>query len=269
MPDVACVLGTFNRLGMLKTAVESIRRSVGALSYKVVVVDGGSTDGTCEWLFEQADIFPIYQELPLTGAVAAFNLGFTAAVEMLATYVCILNDDDELIGPDCEIERAVDMMQRDDAIGAVALETDLRGDWTCEEWNGRPYCNKGVVRRAAGMAAARAAGDPEGCAWWSRDHHTYASDTELGLWIWRLGWTVVRGLGLRVHDLASKQSDAMREANVAAYHKSGTVAKYHARWDDPKRLEYSAEDAWRFGGRIVEQRKVVMTKPAQAYGGGR
>lgn len=247
--DVAVVLGTYNRLPLLQRAVASIRRSVGLLDYRIVAVDGGSTDGTCKWLFEQTDIVPIYQKPPLTGAVAAFNLGFTYATIAEAPYVCILNDDDELIGPDCEIEKAVVMMLRDAAIGAVAFETDLRGSWACEEWHGRPYCNKGVVRSVAGMAAARAAGDSEGCCWWSRDHHTYASDTELGLWIWRLGWQVVRGLGLRVHDLASKQSDAMREANVKAYAASGTVAKYHARWDDPKRLEYSLEDAERYGGR--------------------
>lgn len=255
-PDVAIVLGTYERLGLLKRAVASIRRSVGVLEHRIIVVDGGSTDGTCEWLVEQCDISPIFQKLPLKGAVDAFNLGFAFAVYSEAPYVVILNDDDELIGPTCEIERAVAIMARNESIGAVAFATDLRGPWACEEWHGYPYCNKGVVRRTAGMAAARAAGDPEGCAWWSRDHHTYASDTELGLWIWRLGWSVIRGLGLRVHDnadAACKKMDSMREANVARYRdpKTGTARLFMERWGKPESLVYSREDAVQFGGRVL------------------
>jgi glycosyltransferase involved in cell wall biosynthesis len=253
-PDVCIVLGTFNRLNMLKTAVSSIRRSVGVLDYRIVVVDGGSTDGSCEWLAAQSDVVPIFQKLPLTGAVKAFNLGFTYAVHCDARHVCILNDDDELIGPSCEIETCVAMLDHDEAIGAVAFETDLRGDWSTEEWNGRPYSNKGVVRRAAGMAAARAAGDPEGCSWWSRDHHTYAADTECGLWIWRLGWSVVRGLGLRVHDAADptqKTGDPMHLANVAEYTKpGGSYHLFYRRWNKPSDADYNRADAERFGGRV-------------------
>lgn len=253
-PDVCIVLGTWNRLGLLQKAVASIRRSVGILSHCIIVVDGGSTDGTCEWLAAQPDVMPIFQELPLTGAVAAFNLAFTAAVYMFAPYVVVLNDDDELIGPECEIEKAVITMQRDESIGAVAFETDLRGGWSFEEWNGYAYANKGVFRRAAGMAAARAAGDPEGCAWWSRDHHTYASDTECGLWIWRLGWHVARGFGLRVHDhsdATEKQCDAMRQNNIKVYRESGSVQHYLRRWPNVDAIKYNRADAEKFGGRLL------------------
>lgn len=227
--DCAVVLCTFNRLPLLKKAIASIRWAVGGLSYVIVVVDGGSSDGSREWLIDQPDVQTIWQELPLTGAVKAYNLGFAHAVGTEAAFVCILNDDDEVIGKNCAIEEAVSMMQADPKIGAVAFETNLRGGWRCEEWHGRPYCNKGIVRRAAGMAAARAAGDPSGCAWWSTDHQTYASDTELGCWIWRLGWTIARGEGLRVKDNAAEISDAMREKNIQDYHKSGTVQLFHKR----------------------------------------
>jgi glycosyltransferase involved in cell wall biosynthesis len=250
MLDWCIVLGTYNRLPLLQKAIRSIRRSVGGLKYRSVVVDGGSTDGTCQWLFQQRDIVPILQQPPLTGAVAAFNLGFTYAVTAGVPFVCILNDDDELIGPANEIEWAVSIMRLNPKVGAVAFESDLRGAWDFERIHNRPYCNKGVVRREAGMAAARAAGDPTGCCWWSRDHLTYASDTEMGCWIWRLGWSIEPGKGLRVRDNARSESDAMREANIKAYAASGSVAKYHARWDDPKRLEYSAVDAKAFGGRV-------------------
>lgn len=253
MLDVCVVLGTFNRLALLQKALASFRRSCGVLDYEIVVVDGGSTDGSLEWMADQPRVHVIRQSLPLTGAVAAFNLGFAEAVESNARYVAILNDDDELIGPSAEIETACDMMDHDARIGAVAFETDLRGPWACEEWNGKPYANKGVARREAGMAAARAAGDPTGKAWWSRDHLTYASDTETGLWIWRLGWTIARGVGLRVHDNADANvvnCDSLRKNNVKAYMESGTVALFHKRWDGPNSADYDANDATKFGGRM-------------------
>jgi glycosyltransferase involved in cell wall biosynthesis len=260
MPDVAIVLGTYNRLLLLQRAIGSFRRATGGLSYAIIVVDGGSVDGTLDWLDAQPDVQTIKQELPLTGAVTAFNLGFAQAVESEAPFVVVLNDDDEIVTRRA-IFTAVEMLRQSESVGAVAFETNLRGPWGFELIHGKPYANKGVFRREAGMAAARAAGDPEGKAWWSRDHLTYASDTELGCWIWRLGWTIERGTGLRVNDSAAGASDAMREANIKAYTASGSVAKYHARWDNAKRMNYSREDAKAFGGRILARTKEETASP--------
>lgn len=254
VPSVAVVAGTFNRVMMLQALVSSVRRSVGGLPYRCILVDGGSTDGTLEWLAGQHDCETIEQG-ELLGAVRAFNAGFGRAVDLGSDYVVVLNDDDELIGPEPEILRCVQVMEADPSIGAVAFETDHRGPWACETVHGRPYCNKGVIRRAAGMAAARAMGDPQGREWWGHDHRTYAADTELGCWIWRLGWRVVPGVGLRVHDNAPEGAggDALRQANVADYldPQTGTVALFKSRWGDPRRLEYSKADAVRYGGRVL------------------
>ena len=252
VPQVAVVLGTFTRQALLQQALESFRASCGDLSHTFVVVDGGSTDGTKEWLLEQPDVSPIFQHLPLSGAVKAFNLGFAFAVDAGFPWIAALNDDDQM-HPEPGLQRAVEMMQADEAIGAVAFETDLRGGWAYEEWNGRPYANKGIFRREAGMAAARAAGDPEGRCWWCRDHHTYASDTELGLWIWRLGWTIAKGG--RLHDNARNdphsKHDVLRGANLREYMRSGTVKLFEKRWTDPKNVEYNRADAEAFGGRLL------------------
>jgi glycosyltransferase involved in cell wall biosynthesis len=267
---VAVVMATYNRLGLLQKAIASTRRSVGDLGYVIVVVDGGSDDGTREWLVKQPDVQSIWQELPLTGAVKAYNLGFEHAVGTEAPFICIINDDDQFIAHNgaYEIAEAVDQMLVDRSIGGVTFETDLRGEWDCERWRDKSYCNKGVVRRSALMASARAQGDPEGCRFWSTEWKTYAADTQAGLLIWKLGWSIVEGKGLRVRDNARDGGDAMRKANVDDYVKGGTAKVFTQRWSSPMSANYNPEFAIKYGGRI-EPQKPVVRKHARCYGAGR
>lgn len=209
-PRVAVVFGTYNRVEVLKRAVASVRAAVGALGYKMIIVDGGSTDGTREWLRGQDDVQLIEQTGPLTGAVRAFNLGFAAAVDGNYDFVTHLNDDAEIVTLGA-IAKACEILRTDDKIGEVAFEFDLRGPWGFEYINGALYANFGVIRREAGMAVARAQGDPSGRAWWNPIYRTYGADSEFGVWLWKLGWRVYQGIGLRVHDVNAK--DQLRARN--------------------------------------------------------
>lgn len=53
-PIVSIVVPTFNRLDRLRICIDNIRRNV-AISYEVIVVDGGSTDGARAWPAGQSD----------------------------------------------------------------------------------------------------------------------------------------------------------------------------------------------------------------------
>lgn len=225
---VAVVFGTYNRLEMLKRAVTSVRGAVGDLSYKMIIVDGGSTDGTKDWLRRQIDVELIEQEGPLTGAVRAFNLGFAAAVDGNYDFVAHLNDDAEIVTPGA-IAIACAAMLADDKIGEVAFEFDLRGPWGFDHVNGALYANYGVIRREAGMAVARAQGDPAGRAWWNSIYRTYGADTEFGVWLWKLDWLVHYGVGLRVHDANAK--DDLRKQNES---KNVDSALFWSRWKNEK-----------------------------------
>jgi glycosyltransferase involved in cell wall biosynthesis len=246
--DVAIVLGTYNRLGLLQAAVSSIRRSVGVLSYTIIVVDGGSTDGSVEWLADQDDVTLIAGDL--SGAVRNFNLGFARAVDYDAAFIGILNDDDELIGPEPEIQRCVEWMRTDGSIGGITFESDLRGKWACEKWRDKSYCNKGLVRREALMAAARAQGDETGRKFWSEEWRTYAADTQAGLLIWKLGWRIIDGVGWRVRDNAKTGGDSLRKQNVNDYVKGGTARIFTERWKAANAADYDPEFAQRFGGYV-------------------
>ena len=55
MIQLSIVLGTYNRFAHLKECVESVRKYV-TRTYEIVIADGGSTDGSREWMVDQEDI---------------------------------------------------------------------------------------------------------------------------------------------------------------------------------------------------------------------
>ena len=109
--------------------VESVRSSLGkGLPYEIVLVDGGSTDGTLEWARQQPDIVLIEQG-ELLGAIHAFNTGLRAA---RGTYCVIGNDDIILL--DETLMCAVSFMQDhpDVGIGCFFQDRQPIGPWHCE-----------------------------------------------------------------------------------------------------------------------------------------
>jgi GT2 family glycosyltransferase len=154
-PIVSIVVPTFNRHARLVRCIDKIRRHV-SISHETIVVDGGSTDGSREWLAEQGDLRVIL-EPQREGAVRAFNKGFRAA---RGTYVMWLNDDAYPLPG--SVEAAVEMIERPDLsdVGMVAFyhnwhneknvldRVEHEGE-TFEMCNvrGYPYANFGLLRR--------------------------------------------------------------------------------------------------------------------------
>jgi len=94
--DISIVTGTYNRLPSLQRMVNSARQSfVGlhGIEWQLVIVDGGSQDGTQAWCLSQPDILLI-EHGSLLGAVKAFNDGAYAAT---GEYVVMANDDIEFV----------------------------------------------------------------------------------------------------------------------------------------------------------------------------
>ena len=59
--DVSIIIGSYNRRALLREAINAIRHNGFNGTMEIVVVDGGSTDGTLAWLAEQKDIITIIQ----------------------------------------------------------------------------------------------------------------------------------------------------------------------------------------------------------------
>lgn len=177
-PAVSFVTGTLNRLPHLIAMMQSVRAFCTA-PYEIVVVDGGSTDGTEAYCNEQPDVVVIQQGRRL-GAVKAFNAGFQSAS---ADIVVHLNDDCLIAGDPARLvktfadnlELAQVAFPWKDTVGGLGIQrTPVVGLNNAAI----PYANFGAVRKCAGDAVG----------WWGSESRHYAGDCELTLRLRAAGW---------------------------------------------------------------------------------
>jgi len=87
-PIVSVVIGSLNRREFIEATIDSIRAELTMHEREIIVVDGGSDDGTVEWLLSQKDVITIVQhnrgvwnDEPIERKSWGYfmNLGFRAA----------------------------------------------------------------------------------------------------------------------------------------------------------------------------------------------
>jgi glycosyltransferase involved in cell wall biosynthesis len=192
--EVSVVLGTYNRLSFLKATIASVRASQIDVPYEIIVVDGGSADGTSEWLTGQRDIISIVQHNREVseGKVRRkrswgyfMNLGFKCAE---GRYICLISDD-SVIHPDT-LASGVRRFDREIAdgrrLGAVAFywrswpeEKKYRVSSTL---GNKTMVNHGLFLREA----------VERVGWIDDRHYDfYCADGDLALKIWHAGYEIV------------------------------------------------------------------------------
>jgi glycosyltransferase involved in cell wall biosynthesis len=160
-PLVSVVLGTFNRIDFLPLTVETVRSELKGVTHEIIVVDGGSTDGTTSWLLDQRDIISIVQhnrgewrgrQLERRSWGYFMNLGFKLAS---GKFVCMVSDDC-LVLPGA-IADGVELFEarlgEGQRIGAVAF---YWRNWPEEEnyrlgmtFGNRMFVNHGLYLRSA------------------------------------------------------------------------------------------------------------------------
>lgn len=110
------LIATYNRLDALKIAVNSVLKQTRC-SCELIVIDGGSTDGTSEYLKTRDDLTAVYQGR-LVGVPRAYNQVWR---QVDSKYTCWLSDDTELTNGG--IDLAVRILEEDPGIGMVGLKT--------------------------------------------------------------------------------------------------------------------------------------------------
>ncbi|MFT3780470.1 MAG: glycosyltransferase family 2 protein [Nibricoccus sp.] len=117
---VAVVIPVLNQLAYTQGCLRCLAPDI-AMGVQVVVIDNGSTDGTHEWLAQQADI-TVISNAENRGCAPAWNQGFRAAKD--ADWVVVLNND--VLLPDGWLQKLIGAAQREglDVVSPAMRERD-------------------------------------------------------------------------------------------------------------------------------------------------
>lgn len=216
---VSVVIGSYNRGRLLRDTLDTVRRELAEVTHEILVVDGGSDDGTLEWLVQQKDVIAIVQHnhgewdgRPVETKTWGYfmNLGFRAAT---GKYVCMLSDDC-LVVPGAIVNGMTAFEQPRDherAVGAVAFYwrnwPDQTRYWVGLTFGDRIFVNHGLfLREALEKVGYADAGS----------YYFYHADGDLSLRLWEAGYACVESptsyVEHRSHTKKPLSRDAQRRA---------------------------------------------------------
>ena len=227
--SLSVIMGSFNRIFLLPGVVESIRREAEIEPHEIIVVDGGSTDGSLEWLLQQKDILTIVQHnrgeyrgrtLERRSWGYFMNLGFKIAQ---GEFVLMVSDDTVLL-PGAIASGLRAMREGGKRIGGAAF---YFRDWPLEQeycvqktLGGRLMVNHGFFSRQA----------LEEVGWADEENYRfYKADGDLALRLWEAGFTIVDVPGAKVEHYVDPQEAARLENREDKILQRDRDA-YHRRW---------------------------------------
>jgi len=192
--QVSVVLGSYNRKRFLRATIQSIRDNGISVPYEIIVVDGGSTDGSLRWLSRQKDIITIVQHnqgsfrgQPIRRRSWGYfmNLGFKCAQ---GKFIVMISDDSLLIPGSIMngLNYFEDLTLQGRTIGALAYyfrNWPEQKDYFVRTTLGDKVCvNHGMFLNSA----------LEDVGWIDEERYQfYHADGDLCLKLWQRGYEVV------------------------------------------------------------------------------
>ncbi|MEQ8433420.1 MAG: glycosyltransferase [Oceanicaulis sp.] len=193
-PHVSVVLGSLDRVELLKIAIDSVRQELETLDGEIIVIDGGSKDGALEWLVAQPDIITVVQnnrfqagdqKMRRRSWGGFMNIAFKAAA---AENVVMISDDCRLLPGAIKAGLARMEQARSAGLSVGGCAFYFR-NWPAETQyyvqrtlGGNLMVNHGVYSKRALEAVGFANED---------DYVFYKADTDLSLRLWRAGYAIL------------------------------------------------------------------------------
>lgn len=192
-PVVSIVLGSYNRRAFLMAAIESIRKNGMSFPYEIIVIDGGSTDGSLSYLMKQKDVITIIQHnrgqwrgnlIEQRSWGYFMNLGFKCAQ---GKYVCMISDDTLLVPGAIEngVNHFEQLLADGRKVGALAFywrEWPNNNQYWVGKTFGKLFVNHGLYLRDVFMALG---GFDE------NNYRFYHADGDFCLRLWQQGYEVI------------------------------------------------------------------------------
>ncbi|MGA2121752.1 MAG: glycosyltransferase [Methanoregula sp.] len=238
---VSIVLGTYNRKKFLQLTIDSVRKEIASLKFpcEIIVIDGGSTDGTLGWLLKQKDIITIIQhnhgawqgkKIQRRSWGYFMNLGFKCAQYK---YICMLSDDC-LVVPGA-IRNGYNLFEEEltkgSNTGGVAF---YWRNWPDQElyWVGLTLDGKMTINH--GMYLNKALQE---VGYLDENFHFYFADGDLCLKIWSKGYKIIDS-GNSYIEHYSHANIAVRNSNIQQQNEDW--AHYLQKWQN---IFYDPEQA--------------------------
>lgn len=233
-PIISLVSGTYNRIDLLKTMVQSFRDNLlPGLAYEIVLVDGGSNDGTIEWAKSQTDI-TLIEDGALLGAISAFTRGAFVA---RGKYVLLANDD--ITFRKNSVVPAIVHLETKMTCGAVAFADNrpIPDHFTTKDYKTlRMGAIRGGLRTSVVYAQVglfrKWLGDR--LNWWTGEFNemmyaqVYAGDNSLSAQIWHYGYSVDPVAECIVEDHVA--NDELRQINYLKGKQANDSHWFYDQW---------------------------------------
>jgi len=191
---------TYNRLPHFKKFIDSFRKGIGSYPYEIIVADGGSTDGTIEYLKKQKDV-KLIEQGKLTGSIKAFNTCFKQA-----KYEFIFWPSDDFIVNAEELIKCCNLMEKYPEIGMISpklVETKRFNYPNIGTWKHKLVLSKTHVFRTSVLKEI---------GFLNEEFRTYYIDVDSHLAVLDKGYVTMFTKGIGVYH--TRIEDETRESNV-------------------------------------------------------
>lgn len=263
--QVSIVLGTYNRLPFLKKTIQTLRQEIEThhLDVEIIVVDGGSQDGSSEWLIQQKDLITIVQhnrgewrgkKIVRRSWGYFMNLAFKAAQ---GRFICMLSDDCLVIPGSLKkaVEHFDSLLIGKPRLAALAF---YWRNWPedFQYFVGLTVGRKMFVNHGLYLTSAL-----KEIQWIDEDHfHFYHADGDLCLRLWQAGY--------EVHDSPNSYIEHYSDANAIVRASNLTQQSkdwnfYLERWKDYLDQSGGYEGGWSYKDYFDETRTAELFRPQQ------